>query len=413
MLSILRQRNFLLLWSGQLISSIGNWVILVSLPFYVYELTGSALATGTMFIAQTLPRVILGSLISTFVDRWNPRRTMIVSDLSRSLILLPLLFVHSRESLWLVYVVAFTEMLVSLFFDPAKGVIIPRLVDKEELMSANSLDALSTGITTVIGPSLGGILIGLLGLTSVVVLDSLSYLISGLLICFISSTSQSSSLIKEPIKTTILKEWLSGLLMVRKEMVVSIVFIVTAIAMLGQGIISALLVIFASKILKGNSLEYGWLLASNGMGSLIGGGVLGQIGKHFQPIRLMGLGLIVVGAAVLLMVHLPILALALVLMALAGFAAMGYVISAQTLLQSCIEDDYRGRIIGLYYNIVSLMLLISMSLASTLENFFGIIVMFSISGGFFLFAGAIGIISSFYPFAIALSLDNEHYKRKL
>jgi MFS family permease len=75
MLPVLRQRNFSLLWVGQIISMIGDWILFVALPFYIYSLTGSTLATGIIFIVQTLPRLFFGSVAGVFVDRWNRKYT--------------------------------------------------------------------------------------------------------------------------------------------------------------------------------------------------------------------------------------------------------------------------------------------------------------------------------------------------
>src|SRR5438067_2188537 len=109
MLAILRQRNFALLWSASLISKIGDMVLLIALPFYVYDLTGSTLASGGMLIAETLPRVLIGSFAGVFVDRWDRRRTMVVADLARAAVLLPLLLVGSIETLWIVYAVGVAQ----------------------------------------------------------------------------------------------------------------------------------------------------------------------------------------------------------------------------------------------------------------------------------------------------------------
>lgn len=81
MLAVLRQHNFALLWFGQLISNIGDWVIKIALPYYTYQLTGSVLATGSMFLASTLPGVLLASVAGVFVDRWSRKWTMIGMDL--------------------------------------------------------------------------------------------------------------------------------------------------------------------------------------------------------------------------------------------------------------------------------------------------------------------------------------------
>src|SRR5512137_674691 len=118
MLSVLRQRNFFLLWFGQLISVIGDWVLVIALPFYTYNLTGSALASGGMFIVSTLPRLALGSVAGVFVDHWDRKRTMIVADILRVLLTLLLILVRSRDGLWLIYASAFLESLVSQFFNP-------------------------------------------------------------------------------------------------------------------------------------------------------------------------------------------------------------------------------------------------------------------------------------------------------
>src|SRR5262249_22849680 len=104
MLATLRNRNFALLWLGGLVSFAGDWVMFIALPVYVYDLTGSALATGGMFMAQTAPRLLLGSIAGVFVDRWDRRWTMIVANMLCAAVLLLLLLVRSAADLWLLYV---------------------------------------------------------------------------------------------------------------------------------------------------------------------------------------------------------------------------------------------------------------------------------------------------------------------
>ncbi|HJZ49194.1 MAG TPA: MFS transporter, partial [Roseiflexaceae bacterium] len=134
MLAVLRQRNFALLWTGGLISLLGDWLLFIALPFYIYDLTGSALATGAMFIAETLPILLFGSLGGVFADRWDRKRTMIVADLLRAVLLLLLLAVRSPDWLWAIYLVVFVQSSIGQFFNPAKGALIPQLVDEQQLM---------------------------------------------------------------------------------------------------------------------------------------------------------------------------------------------------------------------------------------------------------------------------------------
>src|SRR5260370_42305689 len=96
MLATLRQRNFALLWFGQLISLTGDYVLIVALPFYTYQLTGSVLATGVMFLVQALPGLFLGSLAAVFVDRCDRRWTITARDLMEPVRLLFSLLATSR-----------------------------------------------------------------------------------------------------------------------------------------------------------------------------------------------------------------------------------------------------------------------------------------------------------------------------
>src|SRR5215210_6673333 len=225
MLAVLRQRDFSLLWFGGVLSVIGDYFLFVALPFFVYERTGSALATGAMFIAETLPRLIFGSVAGVFVDRWDRKKTMVLSDLSRALIVLPLLLVAAGGPLMLVYAVAFVEASVSMFFLPAKGATIPNLVAESDLTAANSLNSLSEEVPSLIGALLGGALLAVVGLSGLILLDVATYLASAILISLIS-TSTAAPEDDEPevpaeavvsAWSNALREWLGGLRLIGTE----------------------------------------------------------------------------------------------------------------------------------------------------------------------------------------------------
>src|SRR5437660_1985879 len=97
MFAVLRQRNFACLWTGQIVSLIGDWVLFVALPFYIYTLTGSTLATGIMFIVQTLPRLFFGSVAGVFVDRWIRIYTMWIVKLIMAIIMETIFVVRLLE----------------------------------------------------------------------------------------------------------------------------------------------------------------------------------------------------------------------------------------------------------------------------------------------------------------------------
>jgi len=398
MLSVLRRRNFALLWFGQLISTIGDLVLIVALPFYVYQLSGSVLQTGLMFIVETLPRIFFGSLAGVFVDRWNRRLTMIVADTARAAILLLLLFVHAKDLLWLVYVVACIQTIVGLFFNPAYYAITPSLVDEEQLTAANSLEAFSDAITRFIGPPLGGILFGLLGLVSVVALDSASFLFSALMILLIVLPKPVAT---EKVKaeapdgslwTKVWREWLDGLKTVREDRVVTAIFATMGTFMLAQGIINVVLLVFVKVVLKGDASTYGWLITTQGIGTLIGSLVAARASKLVPPGYLLFICLGTGGVLFLLFFNFPSFLLGLLLIPIIGVVAIIAFVTIQTLLQKVVTDKYRGRVFGAYGTTISLAMLFGMLIASSTGDWLGATLLLDGAGGLILLGSLIALI---------------------
>lgn len=398
MVTLLRQRNFALLWVGQLISTFGDWVLFIALPVVVYNLTGSTLATSSMFITQTLPGLLFSSFAGVFVDRWDRKRTLILADMSRALLLLPLLTVHSYEGVWIVYPVAFVQSLISLFFFPAKDALIPRLVGQYQLITANTLNTLSGNIARLVGPSLGGTLLNLAGLNLIVLLDSISYLISATMIALISLPTDQTG-VPHPLTTPdsmgragVWQDWLGGLSTVKRDSRLTTLFIVNGIIMLAEGIINALFVAFVKDVLQGNGLEFGWLMTARGLGALIGGFIVGYVGKSMAPMRVTILGAVGIGVIYLTMFNVAALPLALVLFAMSGVPGLAYGVGVQTLLQSGVADHYRGRIFGAFGTTNGLMLLGGAVLAGMLGDFLGVRPMLNVVAILYIVAGLVAVI---------------------
>ena len=106
MLSVLRRRDFALLWTGGLVSVAGDWVLNAALPFFMYEQTGSTVATAGMIVARLAPSVVLGSVAGVFVDRWNRKRVLVWANLLQVAIVALLLLVPGEGWLWVVFAVA-------------------------------------------------------------------------------------------------------------------------------------------------------------------------------------------------------------------------------------------------------------------------------------------------------------------
>ncbi len=174
------------MWAGQLISLFGDRLNQLALVAVVAISTGSALATGLVFFAATLPNLLLSPIAGTFVDRWDHKEVMVVSDILRAAIVL-ILPLAAVTNIILVYPLIFLVTTISVFFRPARVAILPRIVPEEDLLSANSAMWVGETIADVIGYPLAGLFVALLG--SAVPLafwvDSATYLASAALLATI------------------------------------------------------------------------------------------------------------------------------------------------------------------------------------------------------------------------------------
>ena len=158
---VLKNKQFFILWLAQLISNFGDWLALLALfSFIAFRLNGTPSQVSWMLISFTLPVAVLGPIAGVFVDRWNLKRTMILSDVVRAIIACGLAF--STEP-YQIYFLVFALSSVSCFFLPAQTVAIPLLVSREELLVANSINAQTIQLIRVISPAVAGALVAWAG----------------------------------------------------------------------------------------------------------------------------------------------------------------------------------------------------------------------------------------------------------
>jgi MFS family permease len=175
--ALLRRRDFGLLWAGGLVSETGDWFLLVGLPVWVLQVTGSSLVTATVFLVGLLPGLVVGPLAGVLVDRWDRRRTLVAVSLAEAAFLLPLLTVDGRGDLWVVYLVMAVEASLGQLNDPARNALVPALVGRDDLVGANALIGLNGNLARLVGSPLGGILVELSGLPGLVIGDAISFLL--------------------------------------------------------------------------------------------------------------------------------------------------------------------------------------------------------------------------------------------
>jgi MFS family permease len=400
---VLRQRNFFLLWFAQLISRSGDWLLLIALPFYVYGLTNSAFAMGITFVAQMAPRVLLGSLIGVYVDRWKQKWVIVGADLARALLLLPILFVQSREAVWVIYVVVLLQSVLAQCYSPASSALLPRIVPHEQLLAANTASALARNLTQLIAPSLGGVLFELAGMRSVVLLDSATFVLSAVLTLAIvvPAHSEAASQANVPVSRTARRrlwhDWHSGIAHVARNQMLRAIFLALTISMFAQGLIDVLFVLYVKNVLQGTSFHWGLIESAQGIGGIIGGLIIGRVSRQLDQAQLVSLGLAGTGLFFLASISFPVLPLVILCTGLLGIPVVVFSVGIETALQMQADEGYLGRVFGLYGTVATSTIMAGMAAASLVGDYVDVTMLLRVAGVLYMLAAL--VIVQFWPTA--------------
>ena len=272
-LSLLEKNSaFRNLWYGQVISELGNWVNSIALYALILQLTGSGMAMAAAMMAKLLPMVIISPFAGVVIDRIDRKKVLIASDILRCFTVLGFLIVDSREDLWIVYTLTLFEVALTGFFEPARSAILPSIVEKNHLVTANALSGSTWSIMLTLGAALGGFVVSFFGIKTAFILDALTYLLSA---WFIIKISYPNTKYKERIKkqnSSGIKGLVEGLRYLISHPTV-LVFTLLKSGMAIKGGIMTLIPLFASRLWSDPaavSMAVGILFSSRGIGSAIG-----------------------------------------------------------------------------------------------------------------------------------------------
>ncbi|SVC72432.1 uncharacterized protein METZ01_LOCUS325286, partial [marine metagenome] len=187
---IVKNRNFIFLWWGHLISHAGDAVYMIALPWLMLELTGSNSLTSLVTASAYLPSVLFGLIAGVIIDKYDRKRIMIISDIARALLVtvIPIAIIFNFITPLLIGCVTFLLSSFATFFYPARDSLIPHITNPEELPSANSAITISGQMAHLFGPLFAGIGISIFGLTHLFTADAVSFLFSILFIGLITKS---------------------------------------------------------------------------------------------------------------------------------------------------------------------------------------------------------------------------------
>src|SRR5215216_4479045 len=183
-IAIFRNRNFSLMWTGQLISTIGSALTSLAASIYVFRLTNSALSIGLMLMATAAPSLLVGLFAGVFVDRYDRKKIMITADLIRAVLVVLIPFLVPINIIWL-YIIVMLTSAIGQFFDPAHESILPEVASDEDLAAANSLIAISQFGSTAVGFAAAGLIASAADINWAFYADAMTFLVSGLCVYLI------------------------------------------------------------------------------------------------------------------------------------------------------------------------------------------------------------------------------------
>jgi MFS family permease len=391
--------SFSALWVGQLISLFGDRLHQLALVAIVAGQTGSVVAIGFVFFAASLPNLLFSPIAGTFVDRWDHKEVLIVSDILRAALVL-LLPLAAMVNVVLVYPMVFAMTSISIFFRPARVAILPRIVDQRDLLTANSALWVGETFADVIGYPLATIFVFTLGAAIPLAfwVDSATYMASAVLLTAIvvrrlaPETADGAGTARD--QGGFFGELKAGWQFLRTERTL---LANTIQASVGQFTIGILTTLAASYALQtyGEDLwraVYGFMETGIGVGNLLGGFVIGLIGARFAKGRLIIAGYAVWGLTVALLAITDHAGIAIGISFAQGIANMVFVIPSQTLFQERVPAGLMGRVVSLRFAVVFGSMTIAMGIGGILGEFLGVPVVLAFFGMVTMFAGLAGLL---------------------
>lgn len=343
----LQSRNFRLFYIGQTISLIGTWMQQVAMSWLVYQLTGSAMLLGVIGFASQIPTFLISPLAGVLADRANLRRLLILTQTLSMLQVFVIAFLVLTNMIQTQHIIILSLFIgvINAFDITGRQSFLVEIIDKkEEIGNAIALNSSMVNGARIIGPSIAGVLISAFGEGVCFLLNGISFLavIAALVSIRVSPRTPRT------VKRSVLAELHEGVRYATGFAPIRAILMLLGLVSLMGASYSVLLPVYAKDILHGDAHTYGFLVSSAGLGAFVSAVILAS--KHGVP----GLGRVIPLAAGLFGISIVSLALSrsmlpsMLFLFLAGMGVMAHLASSNTILQTIVDDDKRGRVMSLF-----------------------------------------------------------------
>jgi len=401
-LGALRHRNYRLFFGGQLVSTIGTWMQSIAQPWLVLQLTHSALLVGLALAMQYLPMLVAGPFGGLVADRFPKRRVL---QITQTAFIVPALFLFAATfahtaTYPMVLACAFVWGVIQVVDVPTRQAFAIEMVGREDLMNAIALNSSIWNSAAVIGPSVAGVLIAVVGVPLCFLLNAVSYLAA---IASLALMSNLPSLLPDPRGQRMSQRVVEGARYVRADPVVfSLLLVAGSFSLFAMNRLT-LIPLFAEQVLHSGAAGFGFLMGAQGLGAMTGALSLAFVPSQASGRRQFWIGL-AWSAFLLAFSFSPWFPLSLLLLYLSGVCQMWFLATANTRVQKATPDRLRGRVMAFYAQAVMGMGPVGATQAGALASWVGPPLTMAIGAG--ASAAVLVAVRLFSPAAFTLEPDD-------
>ncbi len=372
-LDLLRNRDYLRIWLAQMISAVGDWVIVAALFTYVDTLSGGqSSAISVMMVARFLPAILMGFLAGVVIDRFDRKTTMISCDLARAAVVIIMPF---SNSLLMICVMVFLMETFTALYGPAKDSSIPDLVRPDQLTNANSMNSVTMFAAMAFGTAIAGGVVGLINWVSNIdanratfFLDSTTFFIAAFLVWRINFKKRGPDELVKFSSQQVKSDVRDGFRYMRSHTLTRIVLTLVVICFLGGGTIYVLAVGFVKYVLGGGDATFMAVLTTLLFGLMAGALLAGLLKDVLAKEKWLGWAVFMFGACVATFALVAWFWLTYILAFMAG-SCMGYAaVGMMTLLHETLEEEYRGRVFSTINMLMRTSIFLSIIVAGPLAD---------------------------------------------
>jgi DHA3 family macrolide efflux protein-like MFS transporter len=360
-LAVFRNRAFSLLWTGQLVSTIGSSLSSLAASILVFNITNSALSVGLMLMATAAPSLLVGLVAGVFVDRFDRRRIMIISDVLRAILALLIPVLVPYNIIWL-YVLVAVSSAIGQFFEPAHSSMLPEVATDDELAAANSLIAISSFGSTAIGFAASGLIAANYDIAWAFYADAATFMLSALAIMLIrvkplEAPAEDASL------AVVVRNLKAGLRYLFDTPILRSLLLSSVPLLVGFGLSNALLLPFAIRALNASEFEYGLQEGLTSVGFVVGSLLMANLADRWREGQWISLGFLGMGLAGVAYAFTTSIPLAIFIIALSGFLNAPPAIARRLIIQRHTPREMRGRVSSAFFVSRDVLFLVGMGLA--------------------------------------------------